>query len=191
MKLEIYISIDVETDGPIPGDYSMSSLGACLVDDPETAFYEELKPISDRFEPEAMSISGLDRELLIIGGSDPEEAMRRFAVWIGKVCGRDGIPIFVALNATFDWMFVHWYFIHFLSRDPFGHSGWDIKAYYAGVAKKHLWAETSSNNIGKEFRSQRPHTHNALDDAREQADIFRQLRRAAGASLLPSGGNDE
>jgi len=89
-------------------------------------------------------------------------------------------PVFVAFNATYDWMFVHWYFVHFLGRDPFGILGWDIKAYYAGVARKRSWAETSKANMDQEFLSSRPHTHNALDDAREQAEIFRRLRQVAG-----------
>lgn len=182
MKREIHISVDVETDGPIPGDYSMSSLGACLVDDPETAFYEELKPISDRFEPERLRISRLDRNLLIIGGSYPRDTMQRFAAWIKRVCG-GGTPVFVALNAPFDWMFVHWYFIHFLGldSDPFGFSAWDAKAYYAGLTKKRLWSETSGTNIRQDFPTSRPHTHNAVDDCREQADIFGQMLRKAEA----------
>ena len=180
MQREVFISVDIEADGPIPGDYSMSSLGACVVNDPDTGFYSELKPISDRFVPEAMSVSGLDRNCLISEGTEPQVVMQQFADWLQKVCGADGRPIFVAFNATYDWMFVHWYFEHFLGRDPFGISGWDIKAYYAGVAKKHFWAETSKKRMDKEYLSTRPHTHNALDDAREQAEIFQRLRRKAG-----------
>ena len=30
-KEEIYISIDVEATGPIPGEYSMYEIGACVV----------------------------------------------------------------------------------------------------------------------------------------------------------------
>ena len=40
--------VDVETDGPIPGDYSMISFGVVLLDEKlETTFYGQLKPISD------------------------------------------------------------------------------------------------------------------------------------------------
>lgn len=182
MKNEIFVSVDIEADGPIPGDYSMVSLGACLVDNPEVGFYIEIKPISDKFIPEAIGVTELDRNRLIADGTEPQVAMQQFADWIQKMCGAEGRPVFVAFNATFDWMFAHWYFEHFLGQDPFGISGWDIKAYYAGVAKKYLWAETSKNKLDKEFLSARPHTHNALDDAREQAEIFERLRRKASAS---------
>jgi hypothetical protein len=98
------------------------------------------------------------------------------------MCGTDGCPIFVGLNAPFDWMFVHWYFIHFSGENPFGISAWDIEAYYLGVARKYFWAETSKEKMDKKYLSVRPHTHNALDDAREQAEVFQRLRREAGAS---------
>ncbi len=180
IKREVFISVDIETDGPIPGDYSISSLGACVIGTSDLSFYMEFKPISDKFNPEAISISGLDRNQLIANGTDPTSAMQRFSDWLEKVSGTDGSPVFVAFNATFDWMFVHWYFQHFIGRNPFGISGWDIKAYYAGVTKKRFWAETSKKRIDKEFLSTRPHTHNALDDAQEQAEIFQRLRRKAG-----------
>ena len=179
-KQEIFISIDIEADGPIPGDFSMSSIGACVIGDPKISFYREFKPISNKFVPEAMKVSGLDRDLLILNGIDPKVAMQQFADWLDKVCGIVGRPVFVAFNATFDWMFVHWYFIHFLGKDPFGISGWDIKAYYAGIAKKEFWTDTSKKNFDKEFLSTQPHTHNALDDAWEQAEIFQRLRRKLG-----------
>jgi hypothetical protein len=78
LKREIFISVDIEADGPIPGDYSMSSLGACVVGDPEMGFYSELKPISDKFVPEAMNVSGLDRSRLISDGTEPRVAMEQF-----------------------------------------------------------------------------------------------------------------
>ena len=76
-------------------------------------------------------------------------------------------------------MFIHWYFIHFLEHDPFGISDWDIKAYYSGLMRKRFWWETAKKQLEKEFLSKLPHTHNALDDAREQAEIFQRLRKKA------------
>src|SRR5438105_4615667 len=110
-KPDVFISVDIESDGPIPGDYSMSSLGAVVVGSPEHTFYREFRPISDRFDPQAAAVSGLDRDRLLASGHDPAEAMREFASWIASVA-TGGRPVFVAFNATFDWMFVHWYFIH-------------------------------------------------------------------------------
>ncbi len=182
MKKEVFISVDVEADGPIPGDYSMSSLGACLISSVKVGFYRELKPISDKFIPEAVRVSGLDRNRLVIDGTEPRVAMEQFADWLQSVCGTNHQPVFVALNATFDWMFVHWYFVHFCGQNPFGIAGWDIMAYYAGITRKCSWAEAKKERMENEFLSLRPHTHNALDDAREQAEIFQRLLHRAYAS---------
>jgi len=71
---------------------------------------------------------------------------------------------------------VHWYFLHFLGRDPFGIAGLDIKAYYMGALGKQRWSETTKRHLEPRFRSDRPHTHHALDDALEQAEVFSKLR---------------
>src|SRR5690554_3471329 len=92
-RREVYFSIDVEADGPIPGPYSMLSFGACVfgwkekgsprdrfvpVDVESRTFYVELKPISDSFDPQALKVSGLDRGSLCVEGTDPLAAMNGF-----------------------------------------------------------------------------------------------------------------
>lgn len=42
---EVFISVDIEASGPIPGEYSLLSIGACMVDNPDESFYAELKPV--------------------------------------------------------------------------------------------------------------------------------------------------
>jgi hypothetical protein len=174
---DVYISIDIEADGPIPGPtaFSMTSLGAVVVGRPELTFYRELKPISERWDPKAAEVSGLDRTKLIQEGADPAAAMREFGDWIREVSA-GGRPVFVGFNATFDWSFVHWYFMHFVGADPFGISGLDIKAYYMGALGKPRWSDTTKGNLEDRFRSTIPHTHNALDDARGQAEVFAKIR---------------
>ena len=120
---ETYISIDVETAGPCPGDYAMLSIGACLVDDPARTFYIELQPVTNNALPEALHISGLTLEHLHAHGALPVEAMLQFEAWVQDVTPQRHRPVFVAFNAPFDWMFVCEYFNHFLGRNPFGHSG--------------------------------------------------------------------
>ena len=58
-----YIMVDIESDGPIPGDYSMICFGAVLVDEKlDRTFYGKIKPISNNFNPEALAISGFSRQ---------------------------------------------------------------------------------------------------------------------------------
>jgi DNA polymerase III epsilon subunit-like protein len=175
---EKYISVDIEASGPIPGEYSMLSLGASVVGEKSSVFYVELKPVSGKYVPSALEVSGLNLEKLRKEGMEPAAAMAEFEQWIGKVCGKQR-PIFVAFNATFDWMFVHYYFIKFLGRDPFGISGVDIKAYFMGKLRV-PWGETTKKRIAAKFIPSTKHTHNALDDSVEQAEIFEKLLKFKG-----------
>lgn len=170
---EIYISVDIEASGPIPGEYSILSLGACVVGATNTSFYREFKPINNNFVAAALEVSGLFLEKLKQGGIEPAAGMAQFEQWVQRVCGEKR-PVFVAFNATFDWSFTHWYFIKFLGRDPFGISGLDIKAYYMGKLNT-TWSETTKKRVVVKFPSIHQHTHNALDDAVEQAEIFEKL----------------
>lgn len=175
---ETYISIDIEAAGPIPGEYSMLSLGACVVGETTTTFYIEFKPISQQFVSSALKVSGLSLEKLKSEGVEPAAGMAQLEKWISRVCG-ESRSVFVAFNATFDWSFVHWYFIKFLGRDPFGISGLDIKAYYMGKLGT-IWSETTKRRVTEKFTSTHKHTHNALDDAIEQAEIFEKLQKFKG-----------
>ncbi len=180
------MSVDVETDGPIPGDYSLLSIGACVVGGGHD-FYVEMKPISGNFEKEALKVSGLNRQRLSAYGVDPGVAMKAFDVWVKRACNRNKKPVFVGLNAPFDWMFVHWYFVHFLRNDPFGHTALDIKSYYAGATGERLWAKTSKSKVARKFLPGKTSTHNALEDARQQAEMFRRLKSAVSSIRKPIG----
>jgi DNA polymerase III epsilon subunit-like protein len=177
---ETYISVDVETSGPTPHEYAMISIGACLVDDPQSGFYAELKPTTDAALESSLAVSGLSMEKLARDGLTPKDAMRQFEDWIELVTPRGHVPIMVAFNAVFDWMFVDTYFHRFLGRNPFGHSALDIKAYYLGFAGG-TWAGTSMRVLSPLYLGGQHLTHNALGDARDQADIFRQVQADAAA----------
>lgn len=168
-----FVSVDVEADGPIPGRYSMLSFGAVLVSNPQVKFYKELKPITDEFTAEALQVSGFNRELLKQYGEEPSKAMNLFAAWLDKHCKTK--PKMVAYPIAFDWQFINWYFHNFLGRNPFGIAGADIRSiYYAMFPSEDGFSEKKSN-IKARLGVTAPHTHNALDDAYEQALIMQRL----------------
>ena len=169
---EVYISVDVETAGPYPGRYSLLSIGACLVENPDRNFYVELQPVNGEFTAEAMAIGGLSLAALEKEGISPEHAMVRFAAWIEEVVPPGARPVFVAFNAPFDWMFVHDYFYRFLGYNPFGHSAVDIKAYFMGNAAV-TWAETSLSHVTARLGGSPELSHNALADAIDQGILFK------------------
>ncbi|MCW5875991.1 MAG: 3'-5' exonuclease [Anaerolineales bacterium] len=170
MSDECFICVDVETAGPNPADYSLLSVGAALVSDPQQTFYAELKPLKPNFTEEAQTIHGLSMAALAEAGLEPREAMQRFADWLDEVRGGRP-PVFVAFNAPFDWMFVADYFHHYLDGNPFGHRALDIKALYLGLHGGR-WEDTTFHHISSHYGLDEYLNHNALDDARQGAAVF-------------------
>ena len=174
-KSAIYISVDIECSGYIPAEYSMLSLGACVVGNEDNCdFYIELQPISDNYVKEALEIAGLSMQELTMNGVPPKQAMNNFADWIAKVSD-DKKPVFVASPVAFDWCFVNYYFHKFLGWNPFGVSGIDLKSVWVGKtnSKWHtLTMEDIKTRLGLDHLA---HTHNALEDAKEQSIIFKKM----------------
>jgi hypothetical protein len=136
---ELCIAVDVEADGPIPGPYSMLSLGMAVAGRDDLRFYTELKPISDEYVPAALAVSGLDRERLIREAPAAKDAMEAAAGWVNSL-RRIGRPVFLAAPAVWDGMFVHWYFMRFLGKSPFGQtgSGVDLSGHEAPLQERSL-----------------------------------------------------
>lgn len=191
-QYDIYFSADIETDGPIPGPYSMLSFGIAIAgtfdgdrflrtDPTERTFYRELKPISDTFDAETAAVSGLDREQLLAHGTDPSSAMDDAAAWI-RECADTGSPVLIAFPLSFDWSWMWWYFNAFGTQgSPFGFSNcYDIKTAYAVRAGRPITLSGRSK-LPDHLRSSRPHQHHALADAIEQADIFANLMEWDGS----------
>ncbi len=171
---DIYICVDVETSGPIPGEYSLLSIGACTIYEPQATFYIELKPVNQNATPGAQDIHKLSLERLAVEGADPLEAMQQFETWLANQVPAGRRPVFVAFNAPFDWMFINYYFHRYLGHNPFGHAALDIKALYMGWAGV-PWSQTSWRVISPELVDDKHLTHHALEDALDQAILFRKI----------------
>ncbi len=171
---ETYFSVDVETAGPNPANYSLLSIGACTIFEPVETFYIELQPDHETVSLEAVRISGLSMDNLREQGTPPQQAMQQFADWVKRVTPQHSKVVFVAFNAPFDWMFVNDYFHRYLGHNPFGHSALDIKAYFMG-ARGVAWGETGFKEVTKHYKINHPLTHDALQDALDQAKVFRKM----------------
>ena len=168
------IMVDVESDGPIPGDYSMISFGAVIVDEAlDKTFYGELRPISDQWVPEALAVSGFSREQTLAFG-EPRQVMADFRDWIAAKGGKSR-PRFVSDNNGYDWSFVNWYFIHFLGENPFGYSSINLGSLYKGMQRDMF---TSFRHLKKT-----PHTHNPVDDAMGNAEALLHMKREMGLKI--------
>jgi DNA polymerase III epsilon subunit-like protein len=174
-KPEVFISVDVETAGPIPGEFSLLSIGACNVDDDRQTFNVELQPINQNADPKALEVTGLSLEALAARGQSPEAAMMAFGDWARSLAGEDRTLVFVGFNAPFDWSFVNYYFHRFTGGNPFGFTALDIKSMYMGAAGC-SWADTRSSQIANRLQPRRRGDHDALHDALYQAELFRLVR---------------
>ena len=190
--VDVYFSADVETDGPIPGPYSMLSfalvfagtfdgLKFCRPSSYEKVFYAELKQISDDFEIEALEINGLDRDKLRTAGQSPEVAMTAAHSWVKESAGGSR-PVLVAYPLSFDWAWLYWYFMRYSDAgSPFGHSQcFDLKTAFAVKAHVPL-SEAGRSRVPERLRPTHPHSHHAVDDAVEQAEIFANIFEWGGS----------
>ena len=176
-----YYSIDVEASGPVPGLFNLVSLGAVPVFprgegafEVGESFYVELRPAFAGSDPGANKVHGLDLERLGREGLEPADALRRLVAFVEATKLPGSKAVFVGHNAPFDWMFVADYFGRFLGRNPFGHSAIDIKAFAMGVGGM-SWRETSVSALTERYLEAASLTHNALQDARDQAAILRAV----------------
>jgi DNA polymerase III epsilon subunit-like protein len=183
-KREVFVSVDVETSGPIPGEFSLLSIGACNVFNPDKTFTCQLKPITNAFDPKALEVTGLSMEGLMKCGLEPHPAMSSFSQWLASLSDSDDSIIFVGFNAPFDWSFVNYYFHRFLGGNPFGFTALDIKALYMG-ATGCSWHDTRSSKIAEHLKPTLSGTHDALRDAQYQAEIFRLIWRDLKNLPLP------
>ncbi len=175
---ECFIMVDIETTGPVPGLYSMYELGACVVGEEEMQFMRKVTLLSkNSYDTEtlvAMHVANVDVLVKRKGASSPREVLSSFADWVRKVAGSKN-PVFVANNASFDWMFIAWYFKKFGIENPFGHSALDMKAYFMGKTGC-AWNDATLRNmaahVGIPFATL---PHRAIDDAIIQSKIWSAL----------------
>lgn len=101
--------------------------------------------------------------------------MTQFAAWVRGTAGA-GRPVFVAYPASYDWTWVSTYLERYSATgNPFGFSGvLDMKTMYAVKAGVRIGRATK-RNMPRHLLPKRPHTHHALDDAVEQAELFANL----------------
>lgn len=172
---EIYVSTDVEADGPIPGPHSMLSFAsaaytadkqliATFSANLETLPGAEGHPFTMKWwktEPEAWAACRQDLQA-------PETALKAYVKWVDTLPGK---PVFVAYPAGFDFTFMFWYMMRFAGRCPFSWSALDIKTLAFALTDL-PYRKSIKPNLPKHWFDPLPHTHVALDDAIEQGALF-------------------
>ncbi|NEP88589.1 MAG: exonuclease [Okeania sp. SIO2C2] len=178
MTTEIYVSTDIETDGPIPGPHSMLSIAS--------AAYTGDKQLVATFTANLETLPGAQGhpktlkwwseqpaawEACRVNPQLPEQVMPEYHAWVKALPGE---PIFVAYPAAFDYMFVYWYCLKFVGDNPFNHWGLDIRSYAMAFLKRN-YRESGKQNLPPEWLEDIPLNHVALDDAIQQGILFCNL----------------
>ena len=171
-----YISVDIETDGPIPWPYSMISLGACVLtleDGILDTFEVNIKPLEGgQQDPKTMDWWAGKTEAWDYAQKDqktPEQAMSAFRHFISSSAGRK--PVLIQFPDGFDFMFLYWYLITFGGQSPFSFSAFGMKTAASLILDK-PYRQCSKRNFPKRWFGDTPHTHKALDDAIGQGEMF-------------------
>ena len=182
---EIYVSVDIESDGPIPGDNSMLSIGSAAYAESGlliSTFSANIMPLQaavqnpvtmDFWSKQPKAREELQKERLA-----PGIVMHQYLEWLQTLStDPDTTLVFVAYPAVFDFPYVHWYLIHFVGIDPFGFSALDLKTY--AMATLNLkFSQTYKSNMPKEWLNRNHPPHVALADAIEQGEMFFAIRQA-------------
>lgn len=162
-----YIVVDCEADGDIPHLYSMVCFGAVIVEPSlSKTFYGKTRPISDRYKPDNLAISGFTREQHKTF-DDPKIVMEKFRDWIKE--NSVGKPILISDNPFFDGMFIAYYFHYFLGENPFGYSARRIGDLYCGMVK-------DSFAKWKHLRKT-PANHDPVTDAMGNAEALLEMKK--------------
>jgi hypothetical protein len=174
-KPEIFVSTDVETNGPIPGEYSMLSFGsAAFTEDGVllSTFTANIETLVGSIEhPRTMEFWNQNPKIFKQCTKCPEKpilAMKRYHSWLSKLPGK---PVFVGYPASWDFMFIYWYLVKFVGYSIFSWSAFDMKTA-AMILLKRQFRKSTKKYMKKRWPAVTPHTHIALDDAIEQGEIF-------------------
>lgn len=184
---ELYYSVDIEADGPMPGPYSMLSFGAVAFDIVDhkiqivDTFEANLERLPDaRQHPDTMEFWSkfpkaykACRKNIIV----PKYAMESFQKWVDKTSGSKYRPVMVEYPGDYDMMWIYWYSFYFMGKCPFGFCGYSMKSYANAVLKHRHFHSTNKRDMPKDWLADLPHTHVALDDALEQAHMFVGMRK--------------
>lgn len=168
-----WILVDVEADGPIPGDYSMIALGAVKVEPTlSNTFYARLRPVSDKWIVASLEICGFTREQTYTF-DEPSLVMQQFRAWLAETGGSH--LFFVSDNTGFDWQFVNWYFHHFTGSNPFGFASTNLVSLFHGLTR----------NMYDNFKHLRKgvYDHNPVHDAMRNAEALLKLKERYGLKI--------
>ena len=190
-RKEIYVSVDVEADGRIPGRSSMLSFGsAAFTLDKElvATFSSNLETLDGATpDPEVMAWWEKQPDAWAACRQDlknPSDAMKAYVSHLKEVSDQFGRPVFMGYPGAYDFGWINWYLLAFNGSNPFGISGLCLKSYAAAMLECD-YREATKRRFPRHWFDDLPHTHVALDDAIEQGAMgINMLRERRGLPAI-------
>lgn len=166
--------VDVESDGNIISEHSMVCFGAVLVKDMAHTFYGQTAPISSKYNPEALAVSGFSREEHELF-PHPQIIMPEFSHWVDRVNEQGTRPVLITDNPAYDFSWINYYLLKYVGNNVFGWSARRIGDLYGGL-KGH------ANAKWKHLRKTQ-HTHHPVDDAIGNAEVIHHMKNKMGLKI--------
>lgn len=191
---ETYLMLDIEVTGPVSAYHSMIEFAVVHRNgNHEDYFSVSLKEFVSkggvwRWEDDTYKwwhhpsrvqlLHDIESEAI-----DPIVAMQMFKDWLKNMNFRN--PTIAQFGSDIEWLKLYWWDV-FKENPPFGLLAVDGKSFSmptCGLDFMHTGNSTLRKRVPFLFDKSLPHTHRALDDAREQAVMFDRLQHIA--SLIP------
>lgn len=180
---QIYIIVDIELNGMMPGQHSILSIGAVAstMDQEVGSFYKKLLPLEDlsadsetmgwwKTQPEAWQEVNTDAE-------PAEQVIKAFRQWVASF-GKS--PVSVASPLVLDYPFIRWYLHRFGGEQLFEdfeptQRTLDLASFTAGKLNIPLARSRRMQLPPKITEGMPEHSHKAIDDARGYGVILRNV----------------
>jgi hypothetical protein len=168
------ICVDVESDGGYMPDYSIVCFAAIIVEPSlSKTFYGRMKPISNKWNPEALAVSGFSREEHL-AFDEPEMVMKEFADWLKQ--NSKGSPVGISDNNGYDFgVCLNYYFHKFYGSNPFSWSSRRIGDLFCG-AERDMYYKWKKHRITS-------HNHDCRCDVKGNAEALLYLSKTYNIKL--------
>jgi hypothetical protein len=172
MMPEVYVSVDIEADGPIPGVNSMLNFGMAAFErgnrTPIATYEANLHPLEGAVQdPGTMDWwKGQPQawEYVTTDPRDPAEVMPEVIAWGRKLPGR---PVLV-VYPSYDFMWMRWYLVRFAGVDAaklYGFQALDLKTLAMAALGCPFRAANKRQMPRAWFKGTPRHDHTGLADA--------------------------
>jgi len=174
-RRQLYVSLDIEADGPYPLDYSMRNFGMEIFDEEGLTygtFERNLIPLPEAKEDPDTMRNFWDKnseawEYVNTNPADPTIAMKENKAWLTAIANNNNaVMSYAGYPASFDFM---WHYIYMvkLTGDcrPLSFSSFDIKTAAAITLDIPYNMATKKNFPKRWFKGSPQHDHTGLCDA--------------------------